>query len=169
MNEVVTLQVIVKVLMLLTILIDYSGKEYDRVIILRSADALKKCCRRLLTDRPADVADLTATVSRLFAVTEAEGKVRLRPKSANSPRNAQSPANHELNGNAKGHRSSKQKSSDRTADRPENPGTRRQLPDFGKVDSGRRVLPQPPDEQGAAAQKPLNIRKLAAMFENSKA
>ncbi|XP_067940893.1 uncharacterized protein [Watersipora subatra] len=58
------------------------GKEYDRAIVLKAANAIKKCCRNISADCGVDCSHVVGAVGRLFAVTEAEGKVKVHHKSA---------------------------------------------------------------------------------------
>ena len=52
--------------------------------MLKAADTIKRCCRKLACDSSIDLTSLVGAVSLLFTVTEAEGKVKVRHKSSQS-------------------------------------------------------------------------------------
>ena len=52
--------------------------------MLKAADTIKRCCRKLACDSFIDLTSLVGAVSLLFTVTEAEGKVKVRHKSSQS-------------------------------------------------------------------------------------
>jgi len=43
--------------------------------MLRAADTIKRCCRKLVADAKVSLAPLEGAVKQLFTVVEAEGKV----------------------------------------------------------------------------------------------
>ena len=49
--------------------------------MLKAANTIKRCCRVISADTTLDTRPLSAAVSQLFSVIEAEGKVKVHRKS----------------------------------------------------------------------------------------